>query len=275
VKRVAKLHIFGDEINRQANQLVNRWEDKRFSPEPFDDDMDEMVEEEGEDSSEISDTEAQPPAAASSGQLHDQVNAKVQELLRGILVTRSAKRRDYKLDPGFPKRPADTFGHNGLSVGEWWPFQSFSLRDGAHGAKMGGIYGKLSRGAYSVVISGGIYDDNDRDIGTRILYSGSKGDQEEASIVPPLTNATKTLILSTKHRQPVRVLRASKANSKWAPSIGIRYDGLYDVDSYTIQKDAGGKQFYQFVLLRQQGQPPIDMSRPTKLEIAAYHKIRS
>lgn len=275
VKLMNKPNIFGDEIPRCATQLLDRWGSSRFSPAPLDDGVDEMEDEDvDEEGYNTSDSEEPAPEPAPTGSLRNQIEVKFKEITRGIII-HVGRRKDYKLDPRYPKRSADRFGHNGLTVGDWWPFQSFSLRDGAHGAKMGGIYGKISTGAFSVVVSGGIYDGNDQDNGERILYSGSKGDQDDAADVPPLTNATKTLILSTKHRQPVRVLRSSKTNSRWAPAHGIRYDGLYDVDSYTIKTDTDNKRFYQFVLVRQPGQPPIDRSRPTRVEIAVIHKIRS
>lgn len=275
VKLINKPSIFGDEIPRWANQLLDRWSGSRFSPAPLDDGVEEMEDEDDGEGYSTSDSEDSAPEPAPTSSLRDQIRMKVTELTRGIIITQGTGRKDYKLDPRYPKRSADRFGHNGLTVGDWWPFQLFSLRDGAHGAKMGGIYGKISSGAYSVVISGGMYDDNDQDNGDRVLYSGSKGDQDDAAEVPPLTNATKTLILSTKHRQPVRVLRSSKATGRWAPSHGIRYDGLYDVDSYAIKTGSDNKWFYQFVLTRRPGQPPIDRSRPTRVEIAAIHKIKS
>lgn len=46
------------------------------------------------------------------------------------------------------------FGHNGLSVGDWWPYQACALRDGAHGSSMGGIAGGARDGAKSIVVSG-------------------------------------------------------------------------------------------------------------------------
>ncbi|KAF8473183.1 PUA-like domain-containing protein [Kalaharituber pfeilii] len=190
------------------------------------------------------------------------------------IITEGHKR--YILDPRYQKKRADVFGHNGLEVGDWWPFQSFALRDGAHGSKMGGIYGRTSEGAYSVVVAGGIYEDNDSDSGDTLLYSGSKGsDNEDARNIAPLTTATRSLIMSTKHHQPVRVLRAAKkGNNRWAPTHGIRYDGLYNVTSYKIETDAKGLKFYQFVLTRCSGQRAIDRSRPTREEIAALERIR-
>lgn len=52
------------------------------------------------------------------------------------------------------KRPANVFGHNGLTPGDWFPNQLVALFHGAHGMSQGGVYGKVGQGTYSVVVSG-------------------------------------------------------------------------------------------------------------------------
>lgn len=52
------------------------------------------------------------------------------------------------------KRPADVFGHNGLTPGDWFPNQMAALFHGGHGSRIGGVYGKEGKGTYSVVVSG-------------------------------------------------------------------------------------------------------------------------
>ncbi|KAI5794519.1 PUA-like domain-containing protein [Peziza echinospora] len=198
-----------------------------------------------------------------------------EELMRGIVITRPKPgqpgSRSYKLDPRYPQRPADKFGHNGHQVGAWWPYQICALRDGAHGSRMGGIHGRIDMGCFSVVISGGSYDGNDNDMGDRVFYSGSKGENDEDinRDIAPLTNATKSLITSSRSRQPVRVLRSYKGMSRFAPSQGIRYDGLYNVFRYSIETGSDRKKFYQFELRRCPNQPPIDRGRPSKEELRA------
>lgn len=137
---------------------------------------------------------------------------------------------------------------------------------------MGGIHGRVSMGAYSIVISGG-YEATDRDYGDTILYSGSRGEivpnsPEEA----PLTNATKSLIKSHSTGNPVRVLRSSKCSSKWAPSVGIRYDGLYRVINYGVEQDEG-RPYYRFELRRILGQDPIDKNRPNPREQEDFRRV--
>ena len=241
VKFMTKPEIFGDLIARRAEALREKWKRGDFSPEPFLDDEDELVDssdEEEEGSGSDVQVERPPHPGNNTIPLREIINECVARHLRGIIIGQGKKgSKVYRLDPTYHKKPADVFGHNGLRVGDWWPFQTFALKDGAHGSKMGGIHGRTNLGAFSVVVSGGIYEENDSDSGSRILYSGSKGGSEEdATSEAPYTNATKSLIMSTKHIQPVCVLRTSRNSSRWSPSAGIRYDGLYVVESYTIER---------------------------------------
>jgi len=282
VKLMARPEIFGDIIAGRATALREKWKNGDFSPEPFPDDEDQLVdssEEEEESETSTSEGERVPrrhdPGYTTPSQ-RERIDECVARLMRGIIIGRGNQgTKIYKLDPRYPKKPADVFGHNGLRVGDWWPFQTFALKDGAHGSKMGGIYGRTNLGAFSVVVSGGIYEENDCDNGDRILYSGSKGNGEDAASEAPYTNATKSLVVSTRHNQPVRVLRSARNNSRWSPSAGIRYDGLYNVESYAIKTDGESKKFYQFVLVRCRDQDPIDRTRPTVVEVEALARIRA
>jgi len=280
VKFVTKPEIFGDLIARRATALREKWGGGDFSPAPFFDDEDELVDSsDEEEEEEISGSEAERsprPRGYTTASQRSLVDECVTRHLRGMIIGKGKKgMKIYKLDPHYTKKPADVFGHNGLRVGDWWPFQAFALKDGAHGSKQGGIHGRTNLGAFSVVVSGGIYEENDSDSGDRVLYSGSKGgNEEDATSEAPYTNATKSLVVSTKHNKPVRVFRSARNSSRWSPSAGIRYDGLYSVESYTIKTDGERKKFYQFVLVRLQDQAPIDRTRPTAVEIAALDRIR-
>ena len=193
-----------------------------------------------------------------------------QGIMRGVLLKGTAK-RTYLLNGAFPRGDYKAYGNNGFTVGDWWPFQLCALRDGVHGVKMGGIAGNLEFGAYSVVVSGGKYEDLDKDCGDIIYYSGSspiddskpvkKGSKPEINV----TRATQVMQRSVRVGRPVRVLRQSSGRSKFAPTVGLRYDGLYKV---TAEKDVQHKDFVfkQFTLERLGGQLPIDQMRPTHTE---------
>ena len=78
-------------------------------------------------------------------------------LMRNINVTggRGDQPRAYAIRNLTEKRPWSVVGHNGISVGQWWPFRACMIRDGAHGASQGGIDGGEKSGAYAVVVAGG------------------------------------------------------------------------------------------------------------------------
>lgn len=87
-------------------------------------------------------------------------------LLRGIRtetgrLASGAKRTSHKLDKSYTKRPSNFIGHNDLVNGQWWFSRICALRDGAHGEQEAGIHGQTGRGAFSVVVASGGYDDKD------------------------------------------------------------------------------------------------------------------
>lgn len=88
-------------------------------------------------------------------------------LLRGIktekAVLESGKRRTaHRLEPGYEKKSSNVIGNNGLVNGQWWPSRLCLMRDGAHGEVEAGISGQTGRGAFSIVVSGGGYADDDQ-----------------------------------------------------------------------------------------------------------------
>lgn len=80
------------------------------------------------------------------------------ELLRGII---KSKCKDYnrsadRIDPVWREQyphAANYYGQGDLVLGQWWPTQLCTGRDGAHGSRQGGIYGEKIKGAYSIIIS--------------------------------------------------------------------------------------------------------------------------
>jgi len=198
---------------------------------------------------------------------------------RGIVRRFCDSGRRYLTIADGVQRPSDVFGHNDIPVGTWWPMQVCARRDGAHGAPIAGIYGQVSEGAFSIVSSGGIgYEDSDKDWGNELLYSGSNGYRRKgAASALVTTNDTMKLMRSHERKKPVRVIRG-KGASKWASSVGLRYDGLYMVESYNTawRKVVGGRageeeEFWQFKMVRCEGQESLESivkRSPTKEEKA-------
>lgn len=191
------------------------------------------------------------------------------DIMRGIDTSGSAD----KLLHGYKRIASNYHGNGDLLNGQWWPIQLAALRDGAHGSAQAGIWGHSGEGAYSCVVSGG-HGYPDEDHGDWILYCGTDSQNGE------VTAATQRMLESVGGR-PVRVIRSSNLvkqgkYGKYAPEIGFRYDGLYDVVEL-VSKEEGSRQRHQFKLVRCQGQDPIrggegPEKRPTRQEVDAYKK---
>lgn len=192
-------------------------------------------------------------------------------IMRGILIKADSKRKSYFIREDYPKRDPNILGHNGLLVGDWWPFQICALRDGAHGSLMSGIAGTMDTYAFSIVISGK-YADLDIDRGDVILYSDSKAKENTNAKRPNVSGSTEAMRRTHKFGKPLRVLRSAGLDSKWAPSVGLRYDGLYMITDVETKHNTLGGAYYRFRLEREEGQQPIDRYRPT-MDEKYYHDL--
>ena len=199
-------------------------------------------------------------------------------LFRGIIVEKkglnSKERISYSLDPNYLwKKSPNVVGANGLQVGQWWPIQLCTLRDGAHGSAEGGIHGPSLQGAYSIVMSAGGYADVDE--GDKVLYCGTSGSADGQP-----SAGTNQLKLSMAAKIPVRLIRSHKLKSIYSPSHGLRYDGLYEIVNFEIIHPETA--MHRFMLKRIPGQDPIRYAgpqnnieaRPTGAEVAAWDKIK-
>ncbi|OTA27740.1 hypothetical protein BTJ68_10785 [Hortaea werneckii EXF-2000] len=150
-----------------------------------------------------------------------------------------------------------------------------ALFQGAHGHQQAGICGDEKSGAFSIVVSGQ-YELLDTDRGTYLYYSGSGSvDNTDPRQPAPSTTATMALHTSLGNGCPVRVLRSSTGKSRYAPSFGMRYDGLYTVVSVSYPSNSKGGMYEQFKLERNNGQTDIDMlvHSPSPVEIGQYQQI--
>ena len=102
-------------------------------------------------------------------------------------------------------------------------------RAGVHRPTVAGISGSGKKGSDSIVLNGGYVDDND--CGDLIIYTGEGGQDRRGRQVKDqqLTKGNLALKVSCDEGLPVRVIRGSKGAQLWSPSIGYRYDGLYQV----------------------------------------------
>lgn len=193
-------------------------------------------------------------------------------LMRGILLKPNSQRRSYHIREDFPKRKSAVLGHNGLRVGDWWPYQICALRDGAHGSLIAGISGTHDTFAFSIVISGK-YGSLDIDKGDVIFYSDSKALENKNSRRATYSNTTEAMHRSAQLHKPIRVLRSSAHLSKFGVSKGLRYDGLYTITGVQTRHNDSGGAYYRFQLEREPGQAAIDLKRPTQEERYCYGRI--
>ncbi|QIX02531.1 hypothetical protein AMS68_008048 [Peltaster fructicola] len=179
-----------------------------------------------------------------------------------------------QINPECLRKDFRVFGHNGLTIGRWWPRQLAALVHGAHGSSQGGIAGTQNTGAYSIVVSG-TYDGLDRDEGNTLYYSGSNShNNRDQNSPPPSTTRTLALKASIGSQQPVRVLRSASGESRYCPMVGLRYDGLYRVVSCNNKKNAYGGIYEQFKLERLEGQEPLSsITTPTDLQVRDFGRI--
>lgn len=175
------------------------------------------------------------------------------------------------IDPAFKVSPK-YYGNGDLMNGQWWPLEICALRDGAHGQTQAGISGEKGEGAYSVVVSGG-HDYPDRASGNELLYCGT--DSNDSA---PTTNTH--IMLDSVGKHPVRLIRSHNLDSPYAPNMGFRYDGLYNVVSYEmLDPPDSQRQRHRFKLVRVVGQDPIrggdsPETRPTRQEREQYQKYK-
>ena len=120
----------------------------------------------------------------------------------------------------------------------------------------------------------GNYAGLDHDQGDVLYYSGSNSHSNTDPKTPQLSSATKAMRASCARGLPVRVLRTGTAEGKFAPRKGIRYDGLYTIQSEAIEQNPKGGAYVRFKLVRCADQKPIDASRPTKKERDIFDSLK-
>lgn len=181
--------------------------------------------------------------------------------------------KSYNLLKNYPFKVSALYvGAGDLINGQWWPLQICLIRDGVHGEIEAGICGVPGKGAFSIVVSSGGYDNIDE--GDTIKYCGTSGSLGKE------TGNTNLMRESLRLRNPVRVIRSSASHGKkksvYQPVKGMRYDGLYEVveDELLDQQTA----MHRFTLRRLAGQSPVRYigveARPTPEEQYQYTSIR-
>ena len=183
---------------------------------------------------------------------------------------------------------SQTFGHiPQVAVGSWWRFRVQASEAGVHAPLVAGIHGSQSLGVYSLVFAA--LNPHDVDLGDEIYYtvntpgsvrkrSGSKSvsqcDQKLQRDALALARNCPVPINEQygasahgpdrdlwKQGLPIRVLRSGNSRipkhkrSRYLPKIGVRYDGLYKVQSYWPEAATNGHRVWRFLLRRDDKEP--------------------
>jgi putative restriction endonuclease len=147
------------------------------------------------------------------------------------------------------------FGHiPGIPPGKMFSSRQELSGAGVHRPTQAGISGSQYEGADSIVLSGGYEDDEDH--GDAIIYTGHGGRDETTGqqyADQELTRQNKALAISMQKGLPVRVVRGANHSSPVSPQYGYRYDGLFWIQEYWIEK---GKSGYEIIRFRMVSREP-------------------
>ena len=122
---------------------------------------------------------------------------------------------------------------------------------GVHRPTQAGISGSTTEGADSIVVSGGYEDDED--YGDFIIYGGQAGNDaknKHQAADAELNRGNLALVVSYNKGLPVRVTRGlgSKHHT-------YRYDGLYLVERWWVDKGKSGFRVFKFALRKIDDKP--------------------
>ena len=150
------------------------------------------------------------------------------------------------------------------------PGTKFGNRDeafkaGVHRHNQKGIVGSWTKGgANSIVVSGGYEDD--LDLGDEIIYTGHGGNDPNTKLQIADQSRTapgnRALAYNAHTGLPVRVIRGSKGDPKWAPKGGFRYDGLFRVEESWVEKGRSGYRIVRFRLIKLSEQEDSAFEQP-------------
>jgi putative restriction endonuclease len=143
-----------------------------------------------------------------------------------------------------------SYGHRGVVPGAVFDNRRAVHAAGLHRQLVKGISGGAS-GSDAIVINGGYFD---QDFGSVIIYTGEGGGFTQAGTGAQKQDQTLTggnlgLVVAQDEGHPVRVLRGYKAHDYAPVPRGVRYDGLYRVESHWHDYQTTGKCLYRFRLV--------------------------
>ncbi|KAF7729969.1 E3 ubiquitin-protein ligase uhrf1 [Apophysomyces ossiformis] len=166
----------------------------------------------------------------------------------------------------------------GIYCGQSWQYRLTCSEWGVHRMSVGGIAGSSTTGAVSVVMSKGYEDDLDN--GNEFYYTGSGGrdltgnkrlaehscDQELSrfnlalakTCAAPVDEVNGAEAKDWRKSRPIRVCRTHQLachHPKYAPTTGVRYDGIYKIVKYWPEKGRSGYGVWRFLFRRDDREP--------------------
>ena len=129
-----------------------------------------------------------------------------------------------------------------------------------HRVLQAGIDGNPTEGSSSIVLNGGFVDDYD--LGDVILYTGHGGNdpntKRQVSDQNWDASGNKALLVSEMNNLPVRVTRGYLHKSKYSPSAGYVYGGIYYVVQHSEKVGHDGFRICRYKLVKDGKQQEVD-----------------
>ena len=139
----------------------------------------------------------------------------------------------------------------GVNAGTEFASRADLSASGVHRPTQAGICGSGAEGAESIVVSGGYEDDED--YGDYLIYGGQAGfdpNTRQQSEDAQLSRGNLALVISYNKGLPVRVTRGLGSRQHT-----YRYDGLYLVERWWVDRGKSGFRIYRFALRKIDDKP--------------------
>ena len=140
---------------------------------------------------------------------------------------------------------------NNVVVGTEFSSRAELAASGIHKPTQAGISGSSTKGADSIVVSGGYEDDED--YGDYLIYGGQAGFDPNTKLQnenAELSRGNLALVVSYNRGLPVRVTRGLGSRQHT-----YRYDGLYLVERWWVDRGKSGFRIYRFALRKIDDKP--------------------
>jgi len=168
-----------------------------------------------------------------------------------------------------------------VDVGTEFASRAELAASGIHRPTQAGISGSSTEGADSIVVSGGYEDDED--YGDYLIYGGQAGfdpNTKQQNEDAELSRGNLALVVSYNKGLPVRVTRGLGSTRQHT----YRYDGLYLVERWWVDRGKSGFRIYRFALRKIDDKPistpagelplPTSNEEPDKVESYTTRIIR-